>query len=155
LQIEPVLYSNSENIIVKSVRAISVRSWLHIIHLSWEVLSNRDLWFSLPELFCHEAIIFLKKIFYNIFCLSVLKDSLKNRVCESKTFRFGKVFWVLLRLNVSIKHRVEDTPKLFKTYRLIEHKRVLRLHWDHYRPGESWRTEASNSEPLRAYFSKN
>jgi len=85
----------------------------------------------------------LKKIFYNIFCLSVLKDSLKNRVCESLTFEFRKVFWVPLFLNVSIKHRVEATPKLFKTYRLIEHKRVLRLHWDHYRPGES-------CEPRRA-----
>ena len=79
----------------------------------------------------------MKNFFYNIFCLSVLKDSLKNRVCESKTLGFAKVFWVPLRLNVSIKHRVEDTPKLFKTYRLIEHKRALRLDWDHYRPGES------------------
>jgi hypothetical protein len=69
-----------------------------------------------------------------------------NRVCESKTLGFAKVFWVPLRLNVSIKYRVEDTPKLFKTYQLIEHKRVLRLHWDHYRQvshGELRRATAS------------
>ncbi len=82
-----------------------------------------------------------------------MKDSLKNRVCESKTFRFGKVFWVPLRLNVSIKHRVEDTPKLFKAYRLIEHKRVLRLDWDHYRQvshGELRRATASLLELISA-----
>ena len=44
-----------------------------------------------------------------------------------------KVSGPLKCMNVSIKHRVEATPKLFKTYRLIEHKRVLRLDWDHYR----------------------
>lgn len=36
-------------------------------------------------------------------------------------------------MNVSIKHQVEATPKLFKAYQLIEHKRVLRLDWDLYR----------------------
>ena len=65
---------------------------------------------------------FLKKKFLLFFCLSVLKDSLKNRVCESMTFEFRKVLWVPFFLNVSIKLEVEATPKLFKGYRLIEHK---------------------------------
>jgi len=61
-------------------------------------------------------IFFFEKNFLLFFCLSVLKDSLKNRVCESKTFEFQKVLWVPLFLNVSSKPRVEATPKLFKGY---------------------------------------
>ena len=56
-------------------------------------------------------------------------------------------------MNVSIKHQVEATPKLFKVYRLIEHKRVLRLDWDHYRlvsHGELRRATASLLELILA-----
>jgi hypothetical protein len=56
-------------------------------------------------------------------------------------------------MNVSIKHQVEATPKLFKVYRLIEHKRVLRLEWDHYRQvshGELRRATASLLELILA-----
>ena len=56
-------------------------------------------------------------------------------------------------MNVSIKHQVEATPKLFKAYQLIEHKRVLRLDWDHYRQvshGELGRATASLLELISA-----
>ncbi len=65
-----------------------------------------------------------------------------------------KVLGPFKSMNVSIKHRVEATPKLFKTYRLIEHKRVLRLHWDHYRPGESCEPRRATASLLELILAK-
>ena len=52
-----MLYSNSENIIVKSVLAIGSLSELQKIQRSWLTFSNSDLWFSLPDEFCQDAIV--------------------------------------------------------------------------------------------------
>ena len=52
-----MLYSNSENIIVKSVLAIGSLSELQKMHLSCETFSNNDLWFSFPDEFCQDAIV--------------------------------------------------------------------------------------------------
>ena len=52
-----MLYSNSENIIVKLVLAIGSLSELQKMHLSCETFSNNDLWFSFPDEFCQDAIV--------------------------------------------------------------------------------------------------
>ena len=57
-----------------------------------------------------------ENFFIIIFSLSVLKDSLKFPICESKTFQNRKLFLVPLFMNVSIKLEVEATPKLFQGY---------------------------------------